>query len=506
MLPRFNTNWIVTGILFSATLSGCIDHSKIRRPSVSDLYADALAVAKVDNSLESEHHEQTETVAPVLQVEEYIQPQEPESLKTAPPFGQPLDLELPQPNVESASYAVPQEEIPFDGATNNGSVLITEFFAQTDLREAIEIISEQTGDTVIIDDTVGGVVSVQISNATFEDALKTLLLPLGLVSAVHDGAFIVAPPDPSSPLFAYVSVRSYFEPKHHLASKLVELLPDRYHDFFQLSDDRNLIVIDAPKSIGNEMWMRLEELDQPVQQVVLEAIVCVTAPDCEFRFGMDWNHVMKLESADQLNVGLNGLAFKGATSAYGVQNAFDDFAVTSAFVQLLSNEGYVTIRAAPRVTAKDGEKASISIARETFFSLQPSASNVLFRQDVQKVDAGINMIITPKIRGDMITVDIEKAEVSEDIRSSNPRPELSTNPYPIINRRQVSTKVDVRDGHTIVIGGLVQRQTVDRVRRIPGLSKIPGLGRLFRTIEKQEQDAEVAIFISPRIVPISQSH
>nr|MBC8424664.1 hypothetical protein [bacterium] len=86
----------------------------------------------------------------------------------------------------------------------------------------------------------------------------------------------------------------------------------------------------------------------------------------------------------------------------------------------------------------------------------------------------------------------------EDIRRANP--ELALNPYPIINRRSVSTTVDVEDGKTIVIGGLVQRQTVDRVSRIFGLSRLPVVGRLFQTVHHQEQDAEVAIFISPRIV------
>lgn len=490
--PRISSCWFPFWAAFCAVIvGGCADHSKISRPTVSQLYNEALSAATVGDSFapSNSNNVENDSLTPVVLRDNYE------------PIFEPQSSGLRQAAFSGVHVAEPFLEDP-----GEESKLITEFFSQTDLREAIEIIAEQTGDTVIIDDTVGGVVTLQITDANFEDALKTLLLPLGLVYAVHDGSYIVAPPDPDSPLFVYVADRFRYEPKYHLASKLVELLPLRFREFYQLSDDRNLIVIDAPTTLGEEMLTRLSELDQPVQQVVLEAIVCVTAPDCEFRFGMDWNHVMALESADQLNVGLNGLAFGGATSAYGMRNAFDDFAVTSAFVQLLSKEGYVTIRAAPRVTAKDGEKASISIARETFFSLQPSASNVLFRQDVQKVDAGINLMITPKIRGDMVTVEIEKAEVSEDIRTSDPRPELSANPYPIINRRQVSTKVDVRDGHTIVIGGLVQRQTVDRVNRIPGLSAIPGVGRLFRTIEKQEQDAEVAIFISPRIVPISQSH
>lgn len=393
--------------------------------------------------------------------------------------------------------AGPAEEIPLQGES---SERISEFFEETELREAIDILAGMTGDKVIVDEAVGGIVTAQIDNATFPEALEQLLLQQGLVYSMHNGAYIIAPPSPDSPLFSYIAERSQYSPQSHLPSKLVELLPQRYRDYYQTSDERNLIVIDAPRQIGQDILVRLQELDSPVQQVVLEAIVCVTLPDSGFRFGMDWNHVLNIDTGDQLNVGMSGLALSAAGSPYGLNNAFDDFAITSAFVQALSQEGYVSIRAQPRVTAKDGEKASISIARETFFSLQPANSSVLFRQDVQKVDAGISLDITPRIRGDTISVSIERAEVSEDIRSNSSNPELTNNPYPIINRRLVSTEVDVRDGHTIVIGGLVQRQTVDRINKVPFLSAIPLLGRLFQTVEKQEQDAEVAIFISPRIV------
>ncbi|GAB5406067.1 MAG: hypothetical protein Aurels2KO_42980 [Aureliella sp.] len=397
--------------------------------------------------------------------------------------------------------ATPLNTSPVGYAQPPAEERISEYFEETELREAIDILASMTGDKVIVDESVGGIVTAQIDDATFAEALEQLLLQQGYVYAIHDGAYVVAPPDPESPLFPYVSKRNQYTPHSHLPSKLVELLPTRYRDYYQLSDERNLIVIDAPAEIGTEILTRLQELDSPVQQVELEAIVCVTLPDSGFRFGMDWNHVLALDSTDQLSVGMSGLALSAAGSSYGLNNAFDDFAITSAFVQALSQEGYVSIRAQPRVTAKDGEKASISIARETFFSLQPANSSVLFRQDVQKVDAGISLEITPRIRGDIVSVSIERAEVSEDIRSNSSNPELSNNPYPIINRRLVSTEVDVRDGHTIVIGGLVQRQTVDRINQIPVLGSIPLLGRLFQTIEKQEQDAEVAIFISPRIVP-----
>ncbi|MFM9959869.1 MAG: hypothetical protein ACKV2Q_01440 [Planctomycetaceae bacterium] len=87
----------------------------------------------------------------------------------------------------------------------------------------------------------------------------------------------------------------------------------------------------------------------------------------------------------------------------GAAGAFSDFALTSAYLKLLAQEGYVTIRAAPRVMAKDGEKATISISRETYFSTQPintGNNGFVFQQNLEKIDAGITLDITPVVRGD----------------------------------------------------------------------------------------------------------
>ncbi|MFN9981793.1 MAG: protein transporter, partial [bacterium] len=101
----------------------------------------------------------------------------------------------------------------------------------------------------------------------------------------------------------------------------------------------------------------------------LEAIVCVVSPDSSFRFGVDWGHVVGSGDDQSFKVGVSGLTLNSSASGQGVQEAFSNVAISSAFVRLLADEGYVTIRAAPRVTAKDGEKANISINRETFFSV-----------------------------------------------------------------------------------------------------------------------------------------
>jgi len=386
---------------------------------------------------------------------------------------------------------------PIKGLPEPSAPPFSDVFDQTDIREVLQILSEHFKVPVVIDDSVGGVVTAQLSDDSLEKALDKVLMPLGLVHAAHNGGYVVAPPDPDSPLFSYIAKRRSFQPAYHNVASLVALLPPRYVPFIQSSPQRNIVVIEAPIRIVDEVLCRLQELDSPIPQVELEVLVCVVSPDSGFKFGLDWGHVVGVQNADSLKVGMTGLAMNGAVSGQGLKDAFSDFAVTSAFMRLLAQEGYVTIRAAPRVTAKDGEKAQISLQRETFFSLQPDSTNVFFRQDVQKVEAGISLEITPRVHGDMVSVEIAKAEVSEDIRASGTN---ADNPFPLINRRVVSTNVNVQNGHTIVIGGLVQRQTVERVNRVPGLSRIPLAGKLFQTVDKLEQDVEVAIFISPRVI------
>jgi type IV pilus assembly protein PilQ len=425
-----------SGILM---LCGCLGQNVIHRKSVNDLFAEASVNAMERSGV--------------------VQPSDAYAL----PAGESEFARMVGPS-ELSKPSPPPRLLP--------GVVINETFDQTDVREAIDVLATTANRTVIVDDAVGGVTSVQMRGVPFDDALKKVLAPLGLHFAIEGDTYFIAPADPRSPLFSKIARRYQYAPVHHNVKGLMNLLPARHREFITNSDERNLILIDAPPEIGHEILERLGEMDTPVPQIELEAIVCVTSPDSGFRFGLDWNHVVGVNGIDSLKAGMTGLSFSGSTSQAGAKNAFSDFAVTSAFVRLLAQEGYITIRAAPRVTTKDGEKANISIHRETFFSLQNNVPNAFFVPNIQKVEAGITLEITPRVHGDMISVNIAKAEVSEDIRSSDVRPELTSNPYPIINR----------------------------INRIPYLSRIPVAGKLFQTIEKQEQDAEVAIFISPKRV------
>ncbi len=382
-----------------------------------------------------------------------------------------------------------------------GMKLVNEYFEETDVRQAIQAMAAQVGVSVILDDQVSGVISIILDNEPFEQALQKTLLPLGFIyKKQSDGSFLVGVSDPNSPLFPLLAERHRFEPLHGDSEELVKTLPDRLLPFVRVVENRNQVMIEAPTAFAESIIQQLKEADEPVPQVMLEAIICVVSPDTGFRFGLDWAHAVELNGETAVDLGLRGLTFSGGVSPIGLKNMFSNFAFTSAFVQLLAQEGYLSIRASPRIMAISGQRAEISIVRQTFFSTQPITSDLIYRQDIQEVEAGIDLVIVPTIRGNNVHVQIERAEVSEDIRSQTTDRRLNLNPFPIINRRRVTTNVTVEDGKTIVIGGLVAKQSVDRISRIPGLSALPGVGGLFERIERQDQESEVVIFISPKVI------
>lgn len=512
----------------AALIVGCRVYPEPKPRSLHELYYEALGASQNTPDRVANVMPAAAFAAPASQVlppaSEYFVPEQhaipelpsPTDVQDTQPTTIPLlPLETLVPTVTQASGWTKSGHGPRHTKSNvqkvshsaaPASPLVTEFLEDTDVRQAIQSIASQAEVNVIMDEQVGGVISAIIEDETFDNALRRILLPLGLAHRkLSDKEYLVGVPDPSSPLFSKLSDRVQFRPMHLAPEELLKLIPEREQKFLTVIEGRNQVLIEAPPEMAKSIYDRLEQFDSPIPQVELEAIVCVISPDKQFQSGLDWNHAATLNGNEILNLGMAGLAFTGAGSGVGASNAFSDFAVTSAFVKLLAQEGYLAIRAAPRVTAQDGEQAKIAITRESFFSTQPQSDNAFFRQDIEQVQAGIELDITPIVRGNNITVKIEKAEVSEDIRTSQVNSNIAENPFPQINRRSVQTTVHVKDGETIVIGGLVQRQTVDRIARVPVLGDIPGLGRMFQTVERKEQDAEVIIFISPRLVKPSQA-
>lgn len=469
-------------VVASTFVAGCINSTPPPRPSVSQL-AQQSFIKSAEAKLVAQNQAENESA----------------SFVDFAAAGIPMGARIQKPIETGKDASMVDGEEGFEPQPVSGD------FIETPLRDALNDLAADAGVQLVLDDNVNGIVNINFEDRPIEKAFQLVLSAQSFYYRRIGNTFYVGPADPVSPLFPIICQRIEYRPKHVDTKALLETVPPNFRELVSHIEGVNTMLVEAPERIAARIIQRFESIDNPSPQVALEAIVCVISPDSGSRVGLDWQHAVELDGEQALRFGVSGLGLGVDLSNAGVEAVFSDFSSTSAFVNALCENGYLTIRAAPHVVAQDGEKASIIINRETFFSMQPQTStngdsNAFFiQQNIERVESGITFDITPQVRGDMVTVKIDKAEVSEDIRTANA--DTSLNRFPIINRRSVSTTVSVKNGRTIVIGGLMQRETVDRESKIPVLGSLPLLGHLFRTTQRQTRDVEVVIFVSPKIIP-----
>jgi type IV pilus assembly protein PilQ len=160
-------------------------------------------------------------------------------------------------------------------------------------------------------------------------------------------------------------------------------------------------------------------------------------------------------------------------------------------LQAAEDDGLVRIVSSPRVVAQNMQKATIRSGLQ--LPVQTVANNTV---TVQYVDATLRLDVTPQITAEgtvMLDLDVKKQEpVTALLVQGAQNAPIST--------RDAKTKVLVRDGGTTVIGGIYQVNDQTNKKSVPGLSKIPILGPLFRSNEVNNRHDELLIFITPRIV------
>jgi type II secretory pathway component GspD/PulD (secretin) len=130
----------------------------------------------------------------------------------------------------------------------------------------------------------------------------------------------------------------------------------------------------------------------------------------------------------------------------------------------------------------------------------PGASGPTISETREIEEFGVKLRVTPQIRpGSIVSLAVtpEVSSLQREIESA------SGNNYPVVDRRSVTNRVNLRDGYTIALGGLVQTRTSLTTSRVPVLGSIPGIGGLFRSKAEEEDSRNLIIFITARIIDAS---
>ncbi len=284
-------------------------------------------------------------------------------------------------------------------------------------------------------------------------------------------------------------------------------------------ESTNSLLIRASARDYRQLLETIYTLDQVPKEVMINVVLAEVNLTDSTKFGIDWQALLRgSHGSIGSNLTVPGGNFAASTNSTNSTNLSDtnsenkDVSLTgfagmtvnylsgglNAVLNMVASNNEVSILSRPSLLVRNNEEASINIgSNEPFLSgvNTSSTNNQILSNDVQYKDTGITVKVTPRINDDgIINLKIfqELSQLGED-RTEQQLQSFIT--------RKIETSVVVRDGSTIIIGGLIERIERDNQQGIPLLKEIPFIGKtLFSSTEKEVTRTELALIIVPQIV------
>ena len=263
--------------------------------------------------------------------------------------------------------------------------------------------------------------------------------------------------------------------------------------------NRNMLLFRGSGKEWGELLSVIKELDKPVPSVLIELMIAEVTLSDEEGSGVEWMFRSTLGDGRSLSGGtLERLGLR--------DNAFsltlDSAGQTRAMLNFFYDNKRVMIRSRPRLLVKSGETATLEAGNEIPVVVQQSDSdtqlggstNVL--QQVSYRKTGVLLEIEPIVQANGL-VDLS---ISQELSEARPADATSLAGTPTILNRRISTSLTLRDGGSLVMGGLISNTASTGQAGIPGLGRVPGLGRLFRSNTFLEDRTELMIMVIPYVV------
>ena len=265
-----------------------------------------------------------------------------------------------------------------------------------------------------------------------------------------------------------------------------------------VDENRNLILFRGSGRDWAEILSVIEVLDKPVPSVLVEVVMAeVTLSDVE---GSGFDFVLKA-ALDRYGISAGTRGALGV-QASGLSATFDSRGQTRAMLGLFYEDTRVVIRSRPRVLVRSGQTANIDVGNEIPIITQTADSgtetggNTNFLQQVSYRKTGVQMDITPVVQASG-RVDLD---ITQTLSEARPTAATSLQGSPTILNRSLTTSLTLRDGGALLMGGLISGTRSGGDTGVPGIARVPVLGRLFRADSYQEDRTELVILVIPYVV------
>ena len=355
------------------------------------------------------------------------------------------------------------------------------YAVSADAHEVLSQLARVTDLPLIVDDTVNRKITVNLVNKQPREILDSIVDTYGLSFAEVDGVFIFSEGIPNSPSSYLLSSIGCYTTRYVAPSQARGLMPAFLTKYVKVNSSQNAVVLSAPDPILRRFQEDIREFDKPPAQIMLEVLVV------EFT-NMDMNTFSARVGWDNAKLGMSTDSLTGDVNFSAIATLPTDFYV---WLDALVQAREARVNASPRIATLSGSNASIFIGTQQFLEIPVSIPG---RGTSNSIDAGVKLDMSPLTggQGEIILT------ISEEI-STLSAPSAVTG-LPEKTTRSAQTTVRVRDGETLIIGGLRQEESREVRSRIPLLADIPIIGQLFRSKRIEKTNVDLTIFVTARIL------
>lgn len=366
---------------------------------------------------------------------------------------------------------------------------VSVFALTVDAAEFFTQLGEKTSTQIVVDDTVMRKLTVNLTHRTVADIINTIVATYGLAARQDSasGVWTVSDGIPKGPSSYLLSDIDAITTKYVLAPNAKSLLPVFLQDHVKINQEQNAVVLSSPADVLDKFRQDISQFDVPAAQIMFDALM-VEISDTDLKdIGLSFGYSNARKGIafdpDLGTVELRGLATLG-------RRFFAD-------LRALVEKGKARVRANPRIATVSGQEANVFVGRQRFLSTPvevPRPDGGGGGRQINFVDAGIFLQLTPYTGGEGEII----ADVNLEIGVFGALDALTR--LPEKTTRRANTTVRVRDGETIIIGGLTQNEERVVRNKIPILGDLPLLGSLFRHTVRRKDQTELVIFITPHLL------
>ena len=395
------------------------------------------------------------------------------------------------------------------------------------LDDVLRILSKQFGLSIISARDVTTEVTARFKDVSLKEALDSLVTINGFSYRVKGRVIEVYVPRAGEAAAVVRPCVRTFQLKYANAEKLKVLLKSFLNkDTGRLEADirgNTLIAYDMPDALENIATV-IDRIDKPEPQVTIGAEIIEASINIDEKLGIDWQTRVAVTGASRpitfpfskKNSHSNwvpsndpgddddedGVEFSPHDSfPYATAEDFTfgtlDATGLKIVLDILKTDSGTNLIANPEITTLNNREAKINIGDTVPVPIYTTnlETGVSAVTGFEEVETGTILVVTPQVNDHRFITLIVKPEISEILGYKGQYDER-----PLIASRKAETTVRLKDGETLVIGGLVSEKTEEVISKIPFLGDVPLLGWLFKSKHLQKQKSSLYIFVTPRIL------